>query len=619
MSDLSLYRAARLELYRRDFLRYCSEQATIAPKIGNLIKLNLLAIQQPIEEVCARQWKERGFIRVCVFKARQRGGTTYSVARSTWRAYLNPNVSALIISCDDPSTENAFNKAHLIYEEMDEDIRPARRYQSKSQIVLENTPGRKRKENEPLGLRSRIEVQTAKNMNAGVGSTRQVVALSEMPRWGRTEEIRSSLLPTMPLDAPGTIVINEATPYGWGNGRAEFRDWCDSARSGKDVYELVELFWWMDPECRVARAKNERITRVTGDERYWQKKLKLDDEQLLYRRRMISVLGKSDLEVGEALFLQEFPSDYESAWLNTGEYAAFDKIKVDQLTRRTIKPPIACRDFVIRKDGANLHAEMVKNPNGDLWIWEEPMPGEIYDIGADCAPPSASKNSDYCAFQIIKRSNKEQVAEWYGHPGVYDYAAMLMEIGRYYGEAQLAIEVNGIGYAVNEAVVNAGYGNIYRWRLRQQAAPKYSSFTGWKTQDDTKKLMLSVMHHKIEHDELLIHSERLRSEIKMYIKHYSDAGNEKYEAGEGHDDMLDAFMIAQVISRDEDALGGDGRLIIAKAYSLKERNAEIAEFMQHFQPGATEKGAEMLYGRKGGNSPWARLAQSFGLETDSDE
>ena len=50
MSDASLYRAARLELYRRDFLRYCSEQATIAPKIGNLIKLNLLAIQQPIEE-----------------------------------------------------------------------------------------------------------------------------------------------------------------------------------------------------------------------------------------------------------------------------------------------------------------------------------------------------------------------------------------------------------------------------------------------------------------------------------------------------------------------------------------------------------------------------------------
>jgi hypothetical protein len=516
MNDLALHRAATIELYRRDFRLYCREQVTILPKSGPPQKLTLWEMQEPIEEVCARQWKERGFIRVVVFKARQRGGTTYSIARATWQAYLTPNISALIISNDDSSTKNAFTKAHLIYEEMDADIKPVRRYQSKDQIVLENSPTRKRKDDEPVGLRSRIEVQTAKNVSPGVGTTRQIAALSEMPRWGRTEEIRSSLLPTMQLDGPGTIVINEATPYGWGKGREEFRQWCDSARAGEDGYELVELFWWMDSSLRVPRGKNEKIVRLTADERYWKKKCKLDDEQLLFRRRMVAQFGKGDLALGEELFLVEFPGDYESAWI-ASDKPAFNRRKVDALTANTVMEPIARKEFVIKMHGSQPHAEIVHQGNGALWVWEEPEPGEMYDIGADCAPPSESNNPDFCAFQVIKRSNKEQVAEWRGHPGVYDYGAMLLEIATLYNEGHLAIEVNGIGYAVNEWVVNNGYSNVYRWRLRQQAAPKYSSLTGWKTQDDTKKLMLSVMHNQIDHDELLIHSARLREEMRNYV------------------------------------------------------------------------------------------------------
>src|SRR6266704_2713715 len=113
MNALTLPRAAKIEAYRNDFRRYCREQVTIAPKVGPPQKLELWPMQLPIEEVCARQWKRKGFIRVVVFKARQRGGTTYSIARTTWQAYLTPNISAIIISNDDGSTNNAFNKAHL--------------------------------------------------------------------------------------------------------------------------------------------------------------------------------------------------------------------------------------------------------------------------------------------------------------------------------------------------------------------------------------------------------------------------------------------------------------------------------------------------------------------------
>lgn len=599
-------------ILREDFSRFCREQATILPKTGIECRLQLNPLQEIIDRAAIGQWKDKGFIRVVVFKARQRGGTTYSVARASWRAYLNPNISAIIISCDPDSTANAFNKAQLIYEQLHPAIKPMRRYLTKQQIVLEN-PDPKKRAHSP-GLRSRIECATAKDINAGVSTTRQVVCMSEMPRWTRTEEIRSSLLPTMPLDAPGTIVINEATPFGWGKGREEFRSWCDAARSGKDVYAFIELYWWMDPDCRVARTTNERL-RFTPDERYWKRKLHLDDEQILFRRRMIMELGKSDATIGEMLFLQEFPSDYESAWVAT-ETPVFDRIKLKQLTDTTIRTPLRRYTFEIHVQGKELSAEMVPDPLGDMWVWEEPQAGEVYDIGADVAPPSASRDSDYCGFQVIKRSNKEQVAEWRGHPGMYDYAAMLMTAGYYYREAHLAIEVNDIGYAVNEACVLGLYPNIYRWRLRQHDKPQYSPLTGWKTQAETKKLMIALLHRMIDHGELIMHSSRLLSEMEHYVHYYSDAGNDKWEAGEGHDDLLDAFAIAQVVSRDEDALGGSGSITIPRILTLDERNAQITRFLQTMQPGISDLGAELAYGRRPENDPWQRLAAQFGLRED---
>lgn len=605
--------SALQELYKREFQTFAAEQETILPKSGVPCKLTLNPLQLIIDRIATDQWNSKGFIRIVVFKARQRGGTTYSVGRAAWRAYLNPNVSAIIISCDPDSTQNAFNKAELIYTELPPWLRPMRRYLNKEQIVLEN-PDPKMRTSKP-GLRSRIECATAKNINAGVSTTRQVVCMSEMPRWTRTEEIRSSLLPTMPLDGPGTIVINEATPFGWGNGREEFRSWCDAARSGKDIYQFIELYWWMDPECRVARGKNEKL-RLDPEERYWKKKCHLDDEQILYRRRMILELGKMDEDVGRMLFLQEFPSDYESAW-QSAENPAFDRIKLKELTDQTLKPPLRRCAFEVVRHGTEIIAEIVDTSSGELWIWEEPDPNEVYDIGADCAPPGTGRNPDFSAFQVIKRRNKEQVAEWLGRPNVHDFAAVLFCIGRYYNDAHLGVEVNGIGYAVNEQLCILSYPNIYQWRLRQHAVPKYSQLTGWKTQDDTKKLMMAVTYMLLDHGELLIHSKRLKEEMEMYVHYYSEAGNDKWEAGAGHDDLLASFQIAQVISRDEDALG-HSLLTIGRSRipTLEERNSKLTEFMEMHQPGISDRGARMTFGRSQQHDPWQRLAREYGQKED---
>lgn len=610
----SLQQQAQRELYRRDYRLFAAEQQMILPKTGTPCRLILNPLQVIIDDVATAQWKEHGFIRIVVFKARQRGGTTYSLSRASWRAYLNPNISAIIISCDDDSTRNAFNKASLIYDEMADWLRPMRRYMTKEQIVLENPDPKQRSANP--GLRSRIECATAKDINAGVSTTRQVVCMSEMPRWTRTEEIRSSLLPTMPLDQPGTIVINEATPFGFGKGRDEFRSWCDAARSGKDVYKFVELYWWMDPDCRVPMGKNERL-RFTPEERYWKKKCNLDNEQILFRRRMILELGKMDESVGEMLFLQEFPSDYESAWV-ASDSPAFDRIKLHELTERTVMNPLRRCNFEVMRQGVEIRAETYDSPDGALWIWEEPDKNHIYDMGADCAPPGVGKDPDFCAFQIIRRDNKQQVAEWKGRVGVYDYAAILYCAGRYYNDAHLGVEVNGIGYAVNEQLCLLLYPNIYQWRLRQHAAPKMSPLTGWKTQDDTKKLLMANIYRLLDYNDLCVRSTRLRDEMRDYIHYYSDAGNDHWEAGSGHDDLFDAFAIAQTISRDEDAMGGNLVSIGGvRMLTLKERNAQIQEYLEHFQPGKSERGAELTFGASNRqHDAWERLAKSFGQNSD---
>ena len=416
MSDNSqatlLRRAAKIESLKRDFPRFFQEQLSFRPPVGPIIRGPLKYTQKLVDDVMENQLKEKGWIRVIEFKSRQHGGSTHGVARGCHRAFLNENVSALIVAQDDSTTSNLFNMGTLFYESMDEDIRPVRRYLTKQAIVLEN-PDDKSRPKYP-GLRSRIEIQSAKNVHAAVGTTRNWLHLSELARYGRIHDLKGSIIPAIHL-IPDTAIIVESAPFGYGEGRDEFRAMCDAARSGKSPYHFVGVYWWMDTQCYLPLSKDQKIKRTAEENRlakYVAKISKqelgfafeLTDEQLNYRRVRVQELGNGDDVIGEQLWDQQFPKDYESGWVSL-ELGVWPSYKLEQAAQSgMIVNPRWYADVMFDK------VEPTPANTGPIWIWEMPIPGEMYDIGVDVA--SGIKGGDYSCFQVINRRTKEQVAEY---------------------------------------------------------------------------------------------------------------------------------------------------------------------------------------------------------------
>lgn len=577
-------RAGRIEHYRRDFETFCREQLLIRPKRGPISHLELYPHQKMIEEVIKRQLKQFGWIRLCEFKCRQEGGSTHSVARVSHQTFLNENISALIIAHDDAATENLFNMAQLYYDGLSADIRPVRRYLTKQEIVLENPDVKTR--SEFPGLRSRINIQSAKNVHSGVGTTRNVVALSEFCRFGNVRDLMGSLLPAIPLQ-PGTAIINESAPFGYGEGRDHFRAWCDKARSGKDQYAFVAIYWWMCPDYeskldagdtlngrfRVSQEERRLIRRIQEvSKKELGREITLTNEQLKYRRMQIEQLGRGDAMTGEQIFQQQFPHDYDSGWI-TYDLLVFDQFKVAEMRKRYERGP-ARRCDVIGDEVVDLQT------NAPLWIWEDPQPGELYDIGVDTAAGVGGNNS---AFQVFKRSNNEQMAEYASDKiPPLDYAKIVYSVGLYYNAAHVGAEVEGIGFAVDEALKQLGYPNIYQWRLRNHVVPKLSTFSGWKTQFDTKRLMVAVANDLIAHDNLIIHSSRLYAEMGRFIQLFTDSGNEQFVAQEGNDDLIMSAMITWTIARDERAMEMpmEKGVQFDRPMTLSERNKRMQEGLE---------------------------------------
>lgn len=615
--ELALYRrSAKIERYRRDYERFAREQQYIKTKDAQVVRLELKPAQKLIESVIAGQYRDKGWIRIVEYKARQHGGSTHGVSRACHSAYLSPNVSALILAQDDTTASNLFDMAQLMYEGMDKDIRPVRRYLTKQEIVLEN-PDVKTRPEYP-GLRSQIAIQSAKNIHSGVGTTRNWLHISEQCRFGNVKELMGSLIPAIPL-AVNTAIIDESAPFGYGEGRDQFRALCEAARSGKSPFKFVGVYWWMIPEYSLPLDDSVLLNgrfRITTEERRIMKHIEgvshkelgkaitITPEQLYYRRIRIQELGNGDDTIGEQLFLQQFCTDYESGWI-TFDMPCFDPYTVQQLKKR-------CETGPTRRCDYDPNGDRFFDTQGDapLWIWQDPEPGEVYDIGVDTG---SGNGGSYTVAEVFKRSTNEQVAEWSSNKiGVMDSATVMYSLGMYYNAAHLAAEVEGVGYVLNQGLGQKGYPNIYIWRKRDHIGGQgLSTLTGWKTQFDTKKVLVAIMQDQLAHQKITIHSSKVFPEMRKFVQLYTDSGNEQYEASEGNDDHIMACMIAQVARADE--IGLDEPMqrgaTLERPQTLAERNKRLQEGIAKGPAFMDDEGVEMRDREM--HDPWEKFAAAM--------
>lgn len=319
-------------------------------------------------------------------------------------------------------------------------------------------------------------------------------------------------------------LVFESTP----NRRNWFYNDYMEAREGRNEFSALFVRWFDDP-MNIAREgtydPQEIIETLLPDERELVDRHSLTLPQLAFRRANKSTF--------KALFPQEFPEDDESCFLSSG-LCMFNVDRLVQLTKSS-PPPIKVETKV----------------GGTLSIWEQPIPGREYVIGADTSeglgPPC-----DLSGGVVLDKKSGTEVALLHGRFSPRTLAEELVKLSKKYNHALLGIERENHGHAVLSAVRDLGYlvphwrgGHVYFFQ-----EPTDDSFksqmpvegrAGWATNGQTRPVMLSDLAEAFDKGHLQTRSRAFLSECSTFSLQHSG----RWEADPGcHDDVVIMMAIA---------------------------------------------------------------------------
>tara|TARA_Y100000310_G_scaffold133552_1_gene132558 strand:- start:3379 stop:4965 length:1587 start_codon:yes stop_codon:yes gene_type:complete len=237
--------------------------------------------------------------------------------------------------------------------------------------------------------------------------------------------------------------------------------------------------------------------------------------------------------------------DRDQAW--------FEKETMN-MSKRQIAQELECNfnvsgETVVHPDDLNWYLERVVAPeyrtgfDRNYWIWKRFDPEKPHLIVADVARGDGKDNS---AFHIFELESLEVVAEYVGKPNPDEFADILYNVAREYGNPMLVIENNNIGYAVLKKLLDKGYPNIYHSTKgdHQYVDPltaqwQTNAIPGFTTSSKTRPLIVAKMEEFMRNKLIKINSNRLLSEMKTFIWH-----NGRPEAMRSYnDDLVISFAI----------------------------------------------------------------------------
>ena len=365
---------------------------------------------------------------------------------------------------------------------------------------------------------------------------------------------KAALFPALHL-VPGTWCINESTAFVGGD---YFRGCCERARSGQSEWRFVFAPWYIERSYRLPLAKGERL-RLDDRELFIRKlaakgqpkdgvpPIDITMEQFKWRR--MTIAGRED---GENIFLQEYPTTYDEAWI-TRDLNVFSKEKLYAM-RGGLRDPDRFVNISSsgRFDTCNRGEQHISAEHPYLAIWKEPESGHRYDIGVDTSV--GIEGGDWSVAEVFDRDTHEQVAEFHCLLDSFDLAEKLYWLGVHYNTAQIGVEMASTGFAVNTGLQRLGYSNLYIWRHRERAFPTLSTYSGWKTQTDSKAHMLAIFRELVNKGQLRLHSHLLWNEMADYVRvPGADPRFDSYRGNLGHDDAVMSCGITLVIGDDEAA------------------------------------------------------------------
>ena len=461
-------------------------------------------------------------------KYRQAGISTTTCAYIAWYVMFNSNRQVAIVADKlETARDEIMSDVVLFIEGCPDWLRPKTGRENEKN--LKDTQKLKIYDNN-----SKLGAFSSKGLR---GMTPTLVFWDETAWTEKGDKFWTSAKPTLQT---GGAAIMVSTPSGLD---AVFYKTFDGARKAegdptKNNFKAVELWWYNDPRYN----KGLEWVKNKGKEN----ELRIKDENWDAPKR--------------AKMVEDF-YEASSPWFE-------EQVRDANGDMRKIAQELLCSflgsgdNFVAEEYLLRIQEHEVKVPirqeymDRNMWIWEDPLPGEEYIMAIDASPGHGEDNSTINITKTIetieekivikngkekkvriKRHRVEQVAEYYGKIVPQMLAEVAYQYGRRYNNAYCVVDITG-GYGVQtvEKLLEFGYENIHYAEVTHK--PSRDRLQGYikkgqKTMADglvvtvdlipgffignNRASVLLEMQRAIHLKDVIIRSIRLLNELKTFV------------------------------------------------------------------------------------------------------
>lgn len=535
------------------FWKFC-EHLRIATKEKGEIRLSrehLLGTQRYFIEQVVEGIKA-GKHEFWVLKCRQASVSTICLALDLYMSYMMPGMSGALVTHNEESREMFRGVLKMMMDSLPVRMRYPALVHNRNQLILKN--------------RSRFSYLVAgkrKNTSLGKGNAMIFAHCTEVSEYGDPEGM-ASLQATFAQDNPNRLFIYESTAQGYNHFYDAWND-AKEAVSAKAIF----IGWWLHEGYRKEKGSPEYEAywdgKLTAEERQWTTEVKreygveITDEQIAWWRWTVQEKMGGDVLIAQ----QNYPHTDKYAFVKPGS-SFFDSVLIDKTYRAALKHPCEYFRFDVKFSFDDVRMVRATDRTASFWLWERPVAGGNYVIGADPAYGSSEWADRFCisvwrcyADQLV------QVAEFNTADCLPVYFAWIVTyIAGMYTEpsatrCMLNLELNGPGQAVwtelktmrrlamntrtGRSVANL-MGNIRHYKYRR--VDTFGGPTAYHTQMDAKlkERMFNAINDNWVLGRLTIRSPDLVDEMRGIEREDGDIG----APGRGKDDRVVAAGLAIV-------------------------------------------------------------------------
>jgi hypothetical protein len=190
--------------------------------------------------------------------------------------------------------------------------------------------------------------------------------------------------------------------------------------------------------------------------------------------------------------------------------------------------------------------KFVSRPDPDLiQVWEMPQPHTHYFAGVDTARGNLeTKNpGDFAAIVVWNAETGAQAARYAARVSPETLSEMASLLGRFYNDACLNVEINGLGYVIMRELRDKWfYPNQYRWRGRDDRAElKPGTVYGFETTMRSRNMMFSLFRMALYRKDVVVKDKAL---VQQMMAAKQEAW--RWEINVGHDDIFFAAILGWI-------------------------------------------------------------------------